>query len=310
MTWIAVGVTGGSALLGYMGSRRQPTQQTQTNAQGGTSGYTNGAMLDPNAQASIQHGLNQSRDMYNSGQGVSPVYGQAQNAVSQGLMGQQKFGGYQGGAGYQGQGGYQARDVNPYANLAFNAAADATQNRLSGEFARSGRNLAAAQPARSQELQHLAAGIYAPAYEAEAQRQYGSQESAAQRMYGAQEAGADRAYGAAEGAAGRGLSAYQGALGASPYFSQTAQNMGLDQYLQRVQGLAPMLPQTQYGNSQSTGNGAQTSPLYNNPMAGAMGGAMLGNQFAGMFGGMLGNRVRPQMGGIADINSGGYIPGT
>jgi hypothetical protein len=310
LTWIAVGVTGGSALLGYLGQKRAPKQQTVTDTQGGTSGYTSGAVLDPNAQASVQYGLNQSRDMYNSGQGVSPVYGQAQNAVSQGLMGQQKFGGYQGGAGYQGQGGYQARDVNPYTNLAFNAAADATQNRLSGEFARSGRNLAAAQPARSQELQHLAAGIYAPAYEAEAQRQYGAQESGAQRMYGAQEAGADRMYGAAEGAAGRSLSAYQGALGASPYFSQTAGNMGLDQYLQRVQGLAPMLPQTQYGNSQSTGNGAQTSPLYNNPMAGAMGGAMLGNTMLGAFGGMIGNRRAGGAGGIYDFNSGGYIPGT
>jgi hypothetical protein len=292
MTWIAVGVTGGSALLGYLGQKKAPKQQTVTDTQGGTSGYTSGAVLDPNAQASVQYGLNQSRDMYNSGQGVSPVYGQAQNAVSQGLMGQQNFG------GYQGQGGYQARDVNPYTNLAFNAAADATQNRLSGEFARSGRNLAAAQPARSQELQHLAAGIYAPAYEAEAQRQYG-----------AQEAGAQRGYGAAENAADRGLSAYQGALGASPYFSQTAGNMGLDQYLQRVQGLAPMLPQTQYGNSQSTGNGSQTSPLYNNPMAGAMGGAMLGNTMLGAMGGMIGGRSQIPRGGILD-SSGYRIPGT
>jgi hypothetical protein len=62
--------------------------------------------------------------------------------------------------------------------------------------------------------------------------------------------------------------------------------MGLDQYLQRVQGLAPMLPQTQYGNSQSTGNGAQTSPLYNNPMAGAMGGAMLGSTLLGAYRGV------------------------
>jgi hypothetical protein len=84
--------------------------------------------------------------------------------------------------------------------------------------------------------------------------------------------------------------------------------MGLDQYLQRVQGLAPMLPQTQFGTSQSTGSGAQTQPLYNNPMAGAMGGAMLGNQFAGMFGGMLGNR---QLGGGGILDSSGYrIPGT
>jgi hypothetical protein len=108
MTWIAVGVTGGSALLGYLGQKKAPKQQTATDTQAGTSGYTSGAVLDPNAQASIQHGLNQSRDLYNSGGGMSPLYGQAQNAIGQGLMGRQSFGGYQGGAGYQGQGGYQA----------------------------------------------------------------------------------------------------------------------------------------------------------------------------------------------------------
>ena len=53
---------------------------------------------------------------------------------------------------------------NPYTNLdqQFNRAADLTRTRLSSEFAGSGRNLEAALPARSDELQTLAANIYDP----------------------------------------------------------------------------------------------------------------------------------------------------
>lgn len=44
----------------------------------------------------------------------------------------------------------------------FNRASDLTRTRLSSEFAGSGRNLDAAMPARSDELQTLAASIYSP----------------------------------------------------------------------------------------------------------------------------------------------------
>jgi hypothetical protein len=266
-------IIGGVA--GLIGAKKAPKQMTQTEAQtqSGSSLQTSGATLDPMARASLSYGLQQARSQLDSpGGGVSPVFGQAQGAIGRGLAGQQNFG------------GYQARQVNPYADMAYNNAANATQSRLSSEFARSGRNLGAAEAPRSQELQHLAAGIYGPAYEAEAQRQYGAQEGAAQRNYGA----------------------YGTALNQSPYFSQTQQGLGLDQYLQRMGGMIGYLPQEQYSSSQSTGtgSGSQTTPVYNNPMAGFLGGAMLGrNLFPGGFGG------GQQQGGVLD-SSGYRIPGT
>ena len=54
--------------------------------------------------------------------------------------------------------------INPYTSLdmQFNRAADLTRTRLSSEFAGMGRNLDAAAPARSDELQTLASSIYSP----------------------------------------------------------------------------------------------------------------------------------------------------
>lgn len=259
-------IIGGVA--GLFGSKKQPTQQTQTTYQGGSTGQVSGSVLDPLARANVTYGLNQARQQYDAG-GVSPVFGQAQNAIGQGLTGQQNFG------------GYQARDVNPYADQAFQNASRATQNQLTSEFARSGRNLDARLPARSEQLQTLAANIYAPAYEAEAQRQYGAQEQAANR----------------------GLSAYGQSLNASPYFSQTEQGLNLDQYLQRASGMLGYLPQEQYSSSQSTGQGSATQPLYTNTTANVLGGAMLGNQIGSLW------RGNSQQGGVLD-SSGYRIPGT
>ena len=60
--------------------------------------------------------------------------------------------------------GFENGGVNPYNSLdmQFNRAADLTRNRLSTEFASSGRNLGASFPARSDELQTLASNIYDP----------------------------------------------------------------------------------------------------------------------------------------------------
>lgn len=54
--------------------------------------------------------------------------------------------------------------LNPFTSLdaQFGRAADLTRTRLSSEFAGQGRNLDAALPARSDELQTLAANIYDP----------------------------------------------------------------------------------------------------------------------------------------------------
>jgi len=60
---------------------------------------------------------------------------------------------------------------NPYLDQTFNRAADLTRTRLSSEFAGAGRDLGAARPARSEELQTLASNIYGGNYQAERNRQ-------------------------------------------------------------------------------------------------------------------------------------------
>ena len=59
---------------------------------------------------------------------------------------------------------FRTGGINPYTSLdmQFNRAADLTRGRLSSEFAGMGRNLDAAAPARSDELQTLASSIYSP----------------------------------------------------------------------------------------------------------------------------------------------------
>lgn len=63
---------------------------------------------------------------------------------------------------------------NPYLDQTFNRAADLTRGRLDTEFAGGGRNLGAARPARSEELQTLASNIYGGNYQAERDRQQGA----------------------------------------------------------------------------------------------------------------------------------------
>jgi hypothetical protein len=60
---------------------------------------------------------------------------------------------------------------NPYLDQTFDMAALRTQNQLSSEFARGGRNVEASQPIRSQQLGDLATQIYGGAYDAERNRQ-------------------------------------------------------------------------------------------------------------------------------------------
>lgn len=60
---------------------------------------------------------------------------------------------------------------NPYLDQTFQNAANATRTQLSSEFGGAGRDLGAALPARSEQLQHLAASIYGNNYQAERDRQ-------------------------------------------------------------------------------------------------------------------------------------------
>jgi len=61
--------------------------------------------------------------------------------------------------------------TNPFLQSTFNRAADLTRGRLDTEFAGAGRNLGAAQPARSEELQTLASNIFGQNFQAERDRQ-------------------------------------------------------------------------------------------------------------------------------------------
>ena len=80
--------------------------------------------------------------------------GQSQNLISQTLNGD-----------------FLTPAATPFLQQTFTRAADLTQTRLDSEFAGSGRNLSAAQPARSAELQDLAASIYGGNFQAERDRQ-------------------------------------------------------------------------------------------------------------------------------------------
>jgi len=60
---------------------------------------------------------------------------------------------------------------NPFLQSTFNRAADLTRGRLDTEFAGAGRNLGAAQPARSEELQTLASNIFGQNFQNERDRQ-------------------------------------------------------------------------------------------------------------------------------------------
>lgn len=233
MTWIAVGVTGGSALLGYLGAKKAPKQQTTT--QGGTSfgQQTTATQIDPRLmQGANQALINSGQIAQAGGSPVAPVSSVFGNAV-QGLQG-------------------YGQQNNPYLQQMFNTAADATQNRQATEFSMSGAggvNSPSHQQARSQELQTLAASIFGQGFENERNR---------------------------------GLAAAPLQLGAGQYLQQDMQNRmdapanAVNQQIAQLQGLSPFFPgaTTQTQNTNQTGN--VTQPLYNNPLAGAAGGAMLG----------------------------------
>lgn len=68
-------------------------------------------------------------------------------------------------------GDFLSPDSNPFLQGTFDRAADLTRTRLSSEFAGAGRNLGASLPARSDELQSLASGIFGGNFQNERNRQ-------------------------------------------------------------------------------------------------------------------------------------------
>jgi hypothetical protein len=162
---------------------------------------------------------------------------------------------------------------NPYLDAQFNRAADATQQRLQSGFAGSGRNIEAARPAASQELNDLATGIYGGAYENERNRMAQDLERQRSMQFGV--AGlapqlANQDYvdlNALQGVGGQ-VEDLTGRLmedqAARWDFGQNAPQMNLDNYIARITGAYP-------GQ-----NATQTTPTYRNRTAGALGGAMAG----------------------------------
>jgi len=129
----------------------------------------------------LQQGAGAAADMYNSGgpqvvpfapqtqQALgmteqraltgSPVTRAAQDYATQGLTG-----------GLMGRNPFLASGPNPYLDATFNQAAQSTQNQLTSEFSRSGRNVGAREPFRAEQLNNLATQIYGGAYDADASR--------------------------------------------------------------------------------------------------------------------------------------------
>lgn len=192
---------------------------------------------------------------------------------------------------------------NPSLDAVFNRGADAITQRLQSSFAGSGRNIDSASPVAADEMGSLYAGIYAPAYENERNRQlaYGQQqlgigasgyESERDRM--AQDL--DRQRSMRFGAAGLApqlasqdytdLNALQGVGGqvedltgrlmqdqaARWDYGQNSPQINLDNYISRISGAFP-------GQSTTT-----TTPTYRNRGAGALGGAASGAATGSMFG--------------------------
>lgn len=192
---------------------------------------------------------------------------------------------------------------NPYLDSVFNRGADAITQRLQSSFAGSGRNIDAASPVAADELGSLYAGIYAPAYENERQRQYGfdtqrlgigasGYESERDRMLqdlGQQRSQQFAAAGLSPQLAAQDyvdLNALQGVGGqvedltgrlmqdqAGRWdFSQNQPQINLDNYISRISGAFPGASTT------------STTPTYRNRAAGALGGAATGAGLATMLG--------------------------
>ncbi len=262
MTWIAVGVTGGSALLGWLGAKKAPKQQTTSQQ----------FQLDSFARSGVDQGLAEALNQYrqnqaNGGAPLAPLSQASQQAMST----------IEGGGIQAPTSSIFARgaSINPYLNQLFNTSADATQNRLATEFSMSGAgglNSPSHQQSRSQELQTLAGSIFAPGWEAERQRQYGAAEAGVNRNLDQQNLQLDRL------------------LGVGAFQDQRAQaeadrpGANVDQLLARLGGLVPM-----YGGGSTT-----TTPLYTNPLSGAAGGALLGQALLPGMQGLLARQQQPQ----------------
>jgi hypothetical protein len=168
---------------------------------------------------------------------------------------------------------------NPYLNATFKQAAQQTQGQLASEFARSGRNVQASQPLRSEQLNNLATQIYGGAYDAERNRQLaytGQQQgllSAAPGLAAQDYLDLGQLQGVGsqvENLAGQ----YQQDAQRRFDYEQQAPQMLLDQYLGRVRG-------TDYG---STSMGTQTGAGGSSKLGSSLGTAAAAGGLAKLLG--------------------------
>lgn len=171
---------------------------------------------------------------------------------------------------------------NPYLQATFDKAAQATQASLEGQFAGTGRNVQASLPARTDMLTSLATQIYGGAYDAERNRQTQA------LPYVSPLAEADyRDLAALQGVGGQVEDLSGRVIQDQVHRFDTEQNRpgaALDSYLQRISG--------NMGLTQST-------PIYRNQTAGALGGALAGAQ--------LGSQIYPGWGTAIGAIGGGLL---
>lgn len=252
---------------------------------GGSSGVTR---VEPSelARPYLQHGYQQAQALYNQGPTVVPFSPQTEQALQ--MTQQRALSGSpvtQAAQSFVQQGlttpvtSMFGSATNPYLDATFNRAALATQNQLASEFARSGRNVGAAEPLRAQQLNDLATNIYGGAYESERNRMLSDLTSQRANQLGLLPyvtplAEADyRDIGALAGVGSQ-------IEGLAQSYADAPGN-ALDQYLARITGIPG-------GQTQTT-----TQNMQRNRLGGALGGAAAGSVFGPW--GTLGGAV---LGGI------------
>lgn len=251
------------------GSPDNVTQTQTTNPPDYVVPYLQGAATA--SQEMYKGGPNQ----YYQGQTVTPFSGETEQALDMTTQRAQN-----GSPVNQAASGYTA-DVlggkylnsNPHVDKMFNQAALATQNQLSSEFARSGRNTDAAIAPRSDQLNNLATNIYGGNYANERAMQnstLGQANSIANQDYvDAQRLGQ-------VGATREDLTSRNMADQVARHdYAQNAPGIALDQYIARL-------------NNQPGGSSSATTPYFRNRAAGGLGGASVGYDMGGGWGALAG----------------------
>ncbi len=267
--------------LGLVDSLLQPKSTTQTNQGTSNSTSTSGLQLPSQLTGAAGTALDRANQLLTQGQQFAPspyILNQAAgNLAGLGQNTAPTTSSFASGA-----------NINPYLDTEFNAAADATQNRLASEFANAGQfGSPQNTQARSQELQQLAAGIYGPGYQ-----------NAQNLQYGAQEAGVSRGLQQQDSNLNRTLQSAQVALPLGQYMQQQQQQQlnapytNLNQYIGQLGGISPFFPGTYTQSQAGNQTGNYTQPLYNNPLTAALGGASLGSYYGNLLGG--GQPQQPQ----------------